>query len=252
MRSAMKWVLASVIVLSLGLGACYPESQDREIRVVLPLEDMGLSVKEQALTGWMDWLDFGDGWDTSTQFEMNELDKSFFLNMKLLVAGLEMEEELEIFGGGVTYNNNTGLLTITAAPRELTETRDCILRLGIFMYDADRLRFMAFAGESVPFRLSVAMENGLDMALDELETATVRAVYQGDAPAEAKVALRDDQYNVRFPPVGFEGSVANLAYVPVGRDLYLEYQDGPNANFEAVTALRMDLADSQLDVEISP
>ncbi len=250
MRFAVKWILANAMMLSLVLGACYPERQDREIRLVLPLEDMGLSVKEQALTGWIDWLDFGDGWDVSTQFEMNETDKSFFLNMKLQV--FDTEEELVIFGGEVQYNRDAGLLTIMAVPGDLTEQRDCILRLGIFMYDAERQRFMAFVGESAPFRLSVAMENGLDMELDELETATVRAVYQGDAPAGARVALRDDLYNVRFPPAGFEGSVATLAHVPVGRDLYLEYQDGPNADFEAVTALRFERADSQLDVEISP
>ena len=250
MRSAVKWVLASVMVLSLGLGACYPESQDRDIRLVLPLEDMGLSVKEQALTGWIDWLDFGDGWDISTQFEMNETDKSFFLNMKLLVS--DTKEELVIFGGGVDYDQNSGLLTITAAPEDPTEARECILQLGIFLYDANRLRFMTFSGESAPFRISAALETGLDMALDELETATVRAVYQGDPPTEARVALRDDQYNVRFPPVGFEGSVATLAQVPVGREVYLEYQDGPDVDFEAVTALLMDLAGGQLDVEISP
>ena len=250
MCSAMKWVLASVIVLSLGLSACYPESQDRGIRVVLPLGDMGLSVKEQALTGWMGWLDLGDGWDISTQFEMDDGANSFFLNMKLVVS--DTQEELVLYGDEVQYDRGLGLLTIMAAPEDLTEQRECILRLGIFLYDADRQRFMTFAGESSSFRLSVVMENGLDMELDEKETATVRAVYQGDAPAAARVALRDDQYNVRFPPVGFEGSVATLAHVPVGRDLYMEYQDGSGTDFETVTALRMGQADSQLDVEISP
>ena len=254
MKTATRLSLLSMALLA--LCACYPESEDRNLRLTLPLGDMGLAVQEQALYDWIDWLDFHDGWTSEESFEMDKDVKSFYLKLSLSEVPPGPMRKVTFLGGNVNYSSEEDLLTLDLEPQNIESTANCQIDMTIFWWNLDG-RLVTFKGSSPEFILQNGLETGVDMDAYEQETGSVLVRYTGpNLPTGAVAAVRDGELNVRFPSESFEssadGQVALIKGLPVGRDLFVEFRADESGDYGSVAALHFEEAGLQTTVEVSP
>ncbi|MBN2496886.1 MAG: hypothetical protein JXR96_20010 [Deltaproteobacteria bacterium] len=223
---------APLLLACLLWAGCYPESTGQdELRLSLPLGQMGMSLQDEALAAWLDWLQD----DAGGVFDLNGPYSNFFLGLSLQDAG---GAELPLYGCGVLYDAVERTLSVG-----VVFDSDCeACRIEILIYwRHDEL--LAYEGLSEAF--SYPEELSAEVQAQKLGTAY--ALVSGE---QARwVAAQDDEARVRLYPIAeLQAGQASLP-VPVGRAYEILWSlDG--ASFQRAGQVKAQESGEQIELSV--
>lgn len=243
-----------VLVVSLALVpiACFPgEDSLSSMSFQLSLSDLGLSGEQQAVRGWLDWLDNGD---PSLAYDLEGQGQSFFMDLRL--TGTAISTELGFLGESISLENS-----VLTAQLQVSDCQDCRFSAVIFwVEDLTARKVSTFNGESeefsvidrMPTREVVNMDVWLEYTGSIRCTAT-NVVQRGQA---VTLAALDVEAMVIFPSVTGIATDTKvevvLPNIPLGREFNLLYRPptgGAYSNTPVATGVKIGIEGQTVDVD---